>query len=82
LLSAIVLLRFATLAPLRINPTRPHIEVFDTILLFSGRFSGRNGGNTVTVQLLSDEVHVVAGELWRHRFDDRSWDRILDLAVS
>jgi hypothetical protein len=82
LLSAIVLLRFATFAPLRINPARPPIEVLGTILLFSGRFSGRKGGDPVAVQLVSDEVHVVTGEPWRHWFDDRSWDRILDLALS
>jgi hypothetical protein len=34
----------------------------------------------VAVQLVSDEVHVVTGEPWRHWFDDRSWGRILDLA--
>lgn len=36
----------------------------------------------MAVQLVSDEVHVVTGEPRRHGFDDRSWDRILDLAVS
>jgi hypothetical protein len=49
-------------------------------LLFSGRFFGRKGGDPVAVQLVSDEVHVVTGEPWRHWFDDRSWGRILDLA--
>jgi hypothetical protein len=34
----------------------------------------------MAVQLVSDEVHVVTGEPWRHWFDDRSWSRILDLA--
>jgi hypothetical protein len=34
----------------------------------------------VAVQLVSDEIHVVTGESWRHWFDDRSWDRVRDLA--
>ena len=34
----------------------------------------------MAVQLVSDEVHVVTGEPWRHWFDDRSWGRILELA--
>jgi hypothetical protein len=34
----------------------------------------------VAVQLVSDEIHVVTGEPWRHWFDDRSWDRIRKLA--
>jgi hypothetical protein len=34
----------------------------------------------MAVQLVSDEVHVATGEPWRHWFDDRSWDRIRDLA--
>jgi hypothetical protein len=34
----------------------------------------------LAVQLVSDEVHVATGEPWRHWFDDRSWDRIQNLA--
>ena len=34
----------------------------------------------MAVELVSDEVHVATGEPWRHWFDDRSWDRILELA--
>jgi sugar phosphate isomerase/epimerase len=34
----------------------------------------------MAVQLVSDEVHVATGEPWRHWFDDRSWDRIRELA--
>ncbi len=34
----------------------------------------------MAVQLLSDEVHVVTGEPWRHWFDDRSWERVCELA--
>jgi hypothetical protein len=34
----------------------------------------------VAVQLVSEEIHVVTGEPWRHWFDDRSWDRIRELA--
>src|SRR5215203_2723728 len=34
----------------------------------------------MAVQLVSDEVHVATGESWRHWFDDRSWDRIRELA--
>jgi hypothetical protein len=34
----------------------------------------------MAVQLVSDEAHVATGEPWRHWFDDRSWDRIRELA--
>ena len=34
----------------------------------------------MAVELVSDEVHVATGEPWRHWFDDRSWDRIRELA--
>jgi hypothetical protein len=34
----------------------------------------------MAVELVSDEAHVATGERWRHWFDDRSWDRILELA--
>jgi hypothetical protein len=47
-------------------------------LLVDSPVEGR--ANEMAVQLVSDEVHVVTGEPWRHWFDDRSWGRILDLA--
>jgi hypothetical protein len=34
----------------------------------------------MAVQLVSDETHVVTGEPWRHWFDDRSWERVRELA--
>ena len=34
----------------------------------------------MAVQLVSDEAHVTTGEPWRHWFDDRSWDRVRELA--
>jgi hypothetical protein len=34
----------------------------------------------MAVQLVSDEAHVATGEPWCHWFDDRSWDRIRELA--
>ena len=34
----------------------------------------------MAVHLVSDEAHVATGEPWRHWFDDRSWDRIRELA--
>lgn len=34
----------------------------------------------MAVQLVSEEVHVVTGEPWRHWFDDRSWAKLRELA--
>ena len=34
----------------------------------------------MAVQLVSDEAHVATGEPWCHWFDDRSWNRIRELA--
>lgn len=34
----------------------------------------------MAIKLVSDAGHEVTGEPWLHWFDDRSWDRILELA--